>query len=264
MPTAIMLHAHPDDEVFATFGWASDLVSQGYDLLGVSATGGEAGELHAAASLEEARARRIAKYEAALDLLGARAWRWLEESAPWVDAPSGPTLSDADPEHLRVAVERLLAEHRPDLILTVGSDGLTGHPDHIAMSRAVSAATDRGDVADGVWGARLRADDVRAGAALIGSHMRGITIGSGRVVGTDVPLVVRDVRSSAGSRRRALDLYRDGLGTDSLESVVRDEGGVGDSVLLRAIFDATDWAREHYEAMSGNHSSTAAGQGASG
>lgn len=264
MPTALVLHAHPDDEVFANYGWASDLVSQGYDVLGVIATGGEAGELHAAASLEEALARRIAKYEAALDLLGARAWTWLDETAPWVDAPSGPTLSDAAPDHLRVAVERLFASHRPDIVLTVGSDGLTGHPDHIAIGAAVSAATNREEVTYGVWGARLRAEDVRAGAALVGSHVRGVTVGSGRVVGTDVPLIAKDVRSSAGARRRALDLYRDGLGTDSLESVVRGGDRVGDSVLLRGIFDASGWDQEHYEAVSGNHSCSTAGESAAG
>lgn len=262
MPTAIVLHAHPDDEVFANFGWAADLVSQGYEVLAVIATGGEAGELHTVASLEEARRRRVAKYEAALDLLGARAWTWLDETAPWVDAPSGPALSDAAPDRLRVAVERLFAEHRPDIVLTVGSDGLTGHPDHIAISAAVSAATNRGKVTGGVWGARLRAEDVRAGTALIGSHVRGATVGSGRVVGTDVPLIPRDVRSSAGARRHALDLYRDGLGTDSLESVVCGGGRGGDSVLLRAIFDATEWAQEHYEAVSGNHGCMAARQSA--
>ncbi|MBZ2199520.1 PIG-L deacetylase family protein [Occultella gossypii] len=262
MPTAMLLHAHPDDEVFANFGWAYDLASRGYDVIGVIATGGEANELHATASLREARTRRIEKYERALDMLGASAWTWLDASAGWVDAPSGPSLAGAAPDQLRVGVERLLTQHRPDIVLTVGSDGLTGHPDHVAIARALSTATNRGSVPEGVWGARLRADDVRAGGVLVGSHAREVQVGSGRVVGTTARLVARDVRSSAAARRRALDVYREGLGTDSLESIVSGADRIGDSIVLRGVFDATGWGQEYYEAVSPDHGSTAARQNA--
>lgn len=119
MPTALLLHAHPDDEVFANFGWAADLSSQGYDVVGAIATGGEASELHDAGSLENARPRRIAKYEAVLELLGGRSWSWLDDSAGWVDAPSGPTVSGAAPQHLCAAVEHRIARTQPDIVLTV-------------------------------------------------------------------------------------------------------------------------------------------------
>ncbi|MBD2766208.1 PIG-L family deacetylase [Kocuria sp. cx-455] len=256
MPTVLLLHAHPDDEVFANFGWAADLSSRGYDVVGAIATGGEASELHEVDSLEDARARRIAKYEAVLELLGGRSWSWLDESAGWVDAPSGPTVSGAAPQHLRAAVEHLISKTQPDIVLTVGSDGLTGHPDHVVVGTAVAAARNAVEVSEGVWGSRLRADDVRAATALVGSHTRGGKVGSGRVVGTSAPLLTRDVRSSANLRRRALDLYRDGLGTDSLESIVRSAPRVGDSVLLRGIFDLTEWSKEHYDTE--NQSSVAA------
>lgn len=261
MPTAMLIHAHPDDEVFANFGWAHHVASQGYEVLGVVATGGEASELHATASLEEARARRIEKYEQALAMLGARSWRWLDASAGWIDAPSGRSLSEAAPDRLRLAVERVLMEHRPDIVLTVGSDGLTGHPDHVAIARAVATATNRETVPEGIWGARLRADDVRAGALLVGSHTRGQKVGSGRVLGTAAHLVARDARSSVAARRRALDVYREGLGTDSLRSIVRAADRIGDSVLLRGVLDATDWRWEYYEAVSRDHSGVAARHG---
>ncbi|WFR68002.1 PIG-L family deacetylase [Curtobacterium flaccumfaciens] len=260
MPTALLLHAHPDDEVFANFGWAVALSAQGYDVVGAIATGGEASELHEAASLEDARARRIAKYEVVLELLGGRSWWWLDDSAGWVDAPSGPPVSGAAPQHLRAAVEHLIAKTQPDIVLTVGSDGLTGHPDHVAIGTAVAAARNAMEVPEGVWGARLQADDVRAATALVGSHARDGNVGSGRVVGTSEPLLARDVRSSANLRKRALDIYRDGLGTDSLESIVRSAPRVGDSVLLRGLFDLTDWSKEHYD--SGSQSSVAARQSA--
>ena len=49
-----MIHAHPDDEVFANFGWAHELAAHGYEVVGAVATGGEASELHAASWLEQA------------------------------------------------------------------------------------------------------------------------------------------------------------------------------------------------------------------
>ena len=204
--------------------------------------------------------RRVAKYERALELLGARSWTWLDSSAGWVDAPDGPTVSEAAPARLRSAVERLFAQYRPDIVLTVGKDGLTGHPDHLAVGRAVSDAAVVLAAPEGVWGARLKADDVRAGSALVASHAEGRMIGSGRVAGTTAELDARDVRSSAADRRAALDVYRDGLGTDPLRSITQASHRIGDSVLLRAVFDATDWRHEYYEALSDAHSNVAARQ----
>jgi hypothetical protein len=57
-----------------------------------------------------------------------------------------------------------------------------------------------------------------------------------------------------------LDVYRDGLGTDPLRSITQASHRIGDAVRLRAVFDATDWRREYYEALSDAHSSIAARQ----
>jgi len=249
MAIALLLHAHPDDEVFANFGWARDLAYQGYDVHGVIATGGEASELRCSSSLSEARARRIAKYETALDLIGASGWSWLDGTAEWVDADRGPNVADASPERLRLAVEHLFSELQPEVVLTVGSDGLTGHPDHVAIAEAAAAASNGAEVPRGIWGAHLGADDVRAGVDLLSAISPGAQIGSGRVSGTRTQLKTMDVRTSATSRKRALDAYRNGLGTGSLESLVRGAEKVGDSVLLRGIFDASGWSTERYAAI---------------
>ncbi len=178
MPTALLLHAHPDDEVFANFGWARDLASQGYDVHGVIATGGEANELRFASSLSEARARRIVKYETVLDMIGASGWSWLDDTAAWVDADCGPSVADSSPDWLRLAVEHLLSELQPEIVLTVGSDGLTGHPDHIAIAEAIAAATNGVAVPRGIWGAQLREADVHAGVDLLRAVASGALRGS--------------------------------------------------------------------------------------
>jgi LmbE family N-acetylglucosaminyl deacetylase len=166
VPTALAIHAHPDDEAFANAGRLRQLADQGYTVVGVIATAGEASELPAAGSLTQARRRRIAKYERSLATLGASTWTWLEAHARWVDASEGPRVADAAPERVQRAVARLIDEYAPDTILTVGSDGLTGHPDHVAVARAVIAAAGERIVPEGVWGARLSREDVRAGMNL--------------------------------------------------------------------------------------------------
>jgi LmbE family N-acetylglucosaminyl deacetylase len=45
-----------------------------------------------------------------------------------------------------LAVDRIvekLQEHRPDIIITFGPDGISGHPDHVAVSRWTTTAFDR-------------------------------------------------------------------------------------------------------------------------
>lgn len=249
MPTALAIHAHPDDEAFANAGRLRQLADQGYTVVGVIATAGEASELPAAGSLTQARRRRIAKYERSLATLGASTWTWLEAHASWVDASEGPRVADAAPERVQRAVARLIDEYAPDTILTVGSDGLTGHPDHVAVARAVIAAAGERMVPEGVWGARLRREDVRAGMNLASLYAREEPVGSGRVTGTDMALTVRDVGSFARARRAALDVYRDGLGTAPLGTLFRDAERVGDSLLLRAIYDAERWRAERYERL---------------
>lgn len=61
---------------------------------------------------------------------------------PWLACPSAPvprTLADLEPSILRGAVASLLEELQPNVV-TFGDDGAYGHPDHIAISGAVTDA----------------------------------------------------------------------------------------------------------------------------
>ncbi|GAB2611054.1 hypothetical protein GCM10027269_79240 [Kribbella endophytica] len=257
-----MVHAHPDDEVFATGAATIALSDAGWRVVLRVATGGEASEDPA---LGEAEARRVRseKLSRSCELLGIAEWGWLGE---WVDrGGSGPgTVADEESAVLVGAVRRALGEVRPELVLTVGSDGLTGHPDHVAIGAAVRAA------ADNVLGARLRAADVVAArerlVGLVGGERQ---VGSGRVLGVGDEVVLEEVpgegrraggevvleevpsegRRAGGEaeerRRRALDVYRAGLGTLPLEQVLG--GRLGDSVLLRAVLDVAGWDRDLFE-----------------
>jgi LmbE family N-acetylglucosaminyl deacetylase len=238
MRTALVVHAHPDDEVFATGAATIALSDAGWRVVLRVATGGEASEDPALGEVE-ARRVRSEKLSRSCELLGIAEWGWLGD---WVDrGGAGPgTVADEESAVLVDAVRRALGEVRPELVLTVGSDGLTGHPDHVAIGAAVREA------ADDVLGARLRAADVVAAHRSLKEYAGGRPVGSGRVVGVGNETVLEEIRGTAEERRRqALDVYRAGLGTLPLEQVLG--GRLGDSVLLRAVLDVAGWDRDRFE-----------------
>lgn len=61
---------------------------------------------------------------------------------PWVDADdAGRKVTDDTTAELQRHVEATIGQVGADTIYTVGVDGLTGHPDHLAVGWAVAAAT---------------------------------------------------------------------------------------------------------------------------
>jgi LmbE family N-acetylglucosaminyl deacetylase len=245
--TVLVIPAHPDDESFANSGRIALLASGGHRIVGVIATGGEAGELSRTHDVEGARRRRLGKYEVALDALGAASRVWLEPGAEWVDVTDSPTVAQADPVRLRRAVERVVEKHDPHMALTVGCDGLTAHPDHLAIARAVRDVFRDQTLPGGVWGARLDRKDVDAGLHLLRHYCGDRQVGSGRVTGTDAALTVLDVSAVKVQRREALDSYSGGLGTRDLKVLIDASDRIRDSLLLRAIYDTEDWTSERYE-----------------
>ncbi|WP_433022441.1 PIG-L deacetylase family protein [Kribbella sp. CA-294648] len=260
MRTALVVHPHPDDEVFATGAATIALADAGWRVVLHVATGGEAAESRALGEVD-ARTLRTAKLGRSCELLGIAEWGWLSEPGRWVDRGGvGPgTLAAAGSRVVADAVRQVLTVLQPQLVVTVGVDGLTGHPDHVAVGAAVrEAAAGEFDV----LGARLRAVDVAAARAelerLVAQADRSRpgkprTVGSGRVVGVASGVELEEVRAAQDDVRRAsavlrrqqaLDVYQAGLGTLPLEQVVEASERLGDSVLLRAILDRGRWDRD--------------------
>ncbi|GAA1159183.1 hypothetical protein GCM10009630_66640 [Kribbella jejuensis] len=227
MRTALVVHAHPDDEVFATGAATSVLSDQGWHVVLRVATAG----LHGASD----------HLSTSCALLGIAEWDWLGAPDQWIDdggRNSSRTLAATPAEQVTAAVEAAAEELQPELILTVGSDGLTGHPDHIAIAQAVQRVPYR------ALGARLRAQDVRAGQQLL----PGRQLGSGRVKGCDVPL--EEIGGDCEQQRRqALDAYYDGLGSKPLAELIKTHRPTSDGLLLRAVFDATGWEQDRFEEL---------------
>lgn len=124
--------AHPDDETFLSGGVMARAVERGQRVVCVSATAGELGTPDPIAwPPTRLGHRRRWEASAAMAVLGVVDHRFL-------DLPDG-SLSDHDHEGTQ-RVGALIDEIRPDTILTFGPDGITFHPDHVAVSRWVTAA----------------------------------------------------------------------------------------------------------------------------
>jgi LmbE family N-acetylglucosaminyl deacetylase len=134
--TIVGIWAHPDDEAYLSGGLMAMARDNGQRVVCVTATRGELGTPDPVAwppdRLAAERTRELAR---CLAVLGVREHHWLG----YGDGECAGT----DPNG---AVERLgavIADVRPDTVLTFGPDGITGHPDHCTVSAWAGAAFDR-------------------------------------------------------------------------------------------------------------------------
>ena len=129
--------AHPDDETFCAGGTFARYAGQGAEIMVVSATRGQAGQIRdaAAGNRRTIAAVREAELRLACERLGITKVRCLDH----VDG----TLADAGFSALVDEVAQVICEFRPDVVITFGPDGGYGHPDQITISAVTTAACQR-------------------------------------------------------------------------------------------------------------------------
>jgi LmbE family N-acetylglucosaminyl deacetylase len=136
--------AHPDDEAYLSGGLMAMARDRGSRVVCVTATRGELGtpypEEWPPHRLAAARTGELAR---CLEILGVGEHHWLD----YRDGQCAAVPVAAPVARLCEVIERV----RPDTVLTFGPDGITGHPDHQAVSAWATAAFDRAAPA----GARL-------------------------------------------------------------------------------------------------------------
>ncbi|MGH3566712.1 MAG: mycothiol conjugate amidase Mca [Pseudonocardia sp.] len=146
------VHAHPDDESSKGAATTARYVDEGYEVLVVTCTGGEAGSILNPAMdrpevIAELAAVRRAEMARAAEILGVQ-HRWLgfvdsglPEGDPQPPLPEGCfALVDLD-----VAIKPLVAlmrEFRPHVVVTYDENGGYPHPDHIRCHQVSVAAFD--------------------------------------------------------------------------------------------------------------------------
>lgn len=131
--TILSVWAHPDDESFLAAGLLAAAVQNGQKVICVTATKGEAGFDYAKGwdpkTLGQVRA---AEMVAALKIIGITRHHWL-------GYPDGGCSVVPDEDAVGQLM-KLIDQYQPDTILTFPPDGITGHPDHQAVSRWSSQA----------------------------------------------------------------------------------------------------------------------------
>jgi LmbE family N-acetylglucosaminyl deacetylase len=126
--------AHPDDETLCAGGTLAKYASSGAEVRVVSLTRGGAGEIRDAsvatrATLRDARERELAAAGDELGLAGTRCLDYPDQG-----------LSDVESGVLVGLVSGILDDVSPEVVITFGPDGFSGHPDHVAVGAAVTAA----------------------------------------------------------------------------------------------------------------------------
>jgi len=133
MTTTVGIWAHPDDEVFASGGLLAEAARRGERVVCIYLTNGEAGLSYGQPSSTVALANlRRHELGASLARLGVRERRFF-------GYPDG-CLPQVPGQKVISRIHDALVELQPDEIVTFGSDGFTGHPDHKALSGFVRAA----------------------------------------------------------------------------------------------------------------------------
>lgn len=130
--------AHPDDETLAIGGTLARYAAEGATVHLVVATSGESGLR--GASPETARRTRERELRRAAAVLGIREPRLL--------GLRDGGLAALDAEGPVQTLMGVIASLRPQVVVTFGPDGISGHPDHVTVGRWTTEAFDRWQVGE--------------------------------------------------------------------------------------------------------------------
>nr|MBA2560514.1 PIG-L family deacetylase [Propionibacteriales bacterium] len=133
-PRLLGVFAHPDDETICAGATFAKYASAGAEVRVISLTKGGAGQIRDASAATRSTLTAVRQKE--LDAAGAELG--LTETR-CLDYPDGG-LSEIDGQVLVRLASELISEIDPDVVITFGPDGFSGHPDHKAVGAAVTAA----------------------------------------------------------------------------------------------------------------------------
>jgi LmbE family N-acetylglucosaminyl deacetylase len=130
----LAVFAHPDDESFRPGGTLALLARRGVRVQVLTATRGEAGSCGdpPLCTLEALPAQRERELRCACAALGIEPPHLLD----YIDGH----LADAEAEALVVQILAAIRAAGAQILLSFGPDGLSGHPDHVAIGRCAAEA----------------------------------------------------------------------------------------------------------------------------
>jgi len=142
MATILSISAHPDDETLFAGGTLAMYASQGHTVYLLDTTRGEGGEVGEPpfATPETLGAVREQEARAAARALGAREIYFLPFKDPHMEIGGTAKRIDAPMEAFVEAIRGHILKLRPTLILTHGTNGEYGHPQHVYTHEATLLA----------------------------------------------------------------------------------------------------------------------------
>ncbi|MEP7026344.1 MAG: N-acetyl-1-D-myo-inositol-2-amino-2-deoxy-alpha-D-glucopyranoside deacetylase [Actinomycetota bacterium] len=156
----LLVHAHPDDESIATGATMAKYAAEGAGVTLVTCTLGELGEVippelaHLAADADGGLGQyRIGELAAACAALGVTDHRFLGGEGRWRDSGmmGEPSNDDkdcfwqADVGEAAAQLLDIVAEVRPQVMISYDDNGFYGHPDHIQAHRVALRAFELAD-----------------------------------------------------------------------------------------------------------------------
>src|SRR4051794_29890295 len=141
-PVLLAVSAHPDDDTLFAGGTLARYASEGYDVFTLCTTRGEGGEVGEppVSSKEQLGQYREAEARCAAQALGERDIFFLDYVDPHMEIDGIPLPIDANLEQFSSAIAAYLVRLRPEIVITHGTDGEYGHPQHRFTHQAVRAA----------------------------------------------------------------------------------------------------------------------------
>jgi LmbE family N-acetylglucosaminyl deacetylase len=135
--TVVVVHAHPDDEAIFTGATIRRLADNGARVVLVTATGGELGEPRLPLRGRTMAQVRTAELEQSAALLGVARLVLLhrrDSGLPgWPSGRHPRALVRADLAGLAKALADLAVAERAEAVVGYDTDGIYGHPDHVAV-----------------------------------------------------------------------------------------------------------------------------------
>jgi LmbE family N-acetylglucosaminyl deacetylase len=146
MASILAISAHPDDESLFGGGTLAMFAEQGHTVYILETTRGEGGEVGdpPLTTKENLGAYREQEVRKAARALGVRDIFFLPYVDPHMEINGIARPIDAPLEKFTEAIRGYIKKLRPDLVVTHGSNGEYGHPQHIYTHRATRMALANG------------------------------------------------------------------------------------------------------------------------
>lgn len=144
MAKILAISAHPDDDIIFSGGSLAMYAEQGHSVYILYTTRGQGGEVGdpPLATRENLGAVREQEAREAARALGAKEVDFLPYIDPYMEIDGTPLPIDVSFDEFTESIRSHMGIVKPDLVLTHGSNGEYGHPQHIYTHHATHKALD--------------------------------------------------------------------------------------------------------------------------